>query len=153
MENSNRVIKFRAWDIVNFKMILPFDLFTFRVRFAPAGTGYICYPDTDAVFMQFTGLKDKNGKEIYEGDIVAIKFNHHYVDRVEWKGKPDAVGEVYWDFGGFRLNCRGTKDRRYADFWDFVADEEDGYTLVDMNLKHTKIIGNIYENPELLIDK
>jgi len=87
--------------------------------------------------MQFTGLKDKNGKEIYEGDILAIKFFPAYVERISWEGYPDAIAEIFWDLSGFRLHAKGGKDLRYADFCDINYDE-------------TEIIGNIYKNPELL---
>lgn len=99
---------------------------------------------------QFTGLKDKNGVEIYEGDILKVKFNGQYVSRVSWRGKPDAIAEVIWDYSGFRLNCNGKEDRRYADFYDFINDKTWDTTMLDMSLKHTEVIGNIYEHPELL---
>lgn len=70
--------------------------------------------------MQFTGLKDKNEKEIYEGDIImsAINYKSFGNEVVEWD-----------DSGGYT----------------FFSDGEYG-----INPKICKIVGNIYENPELL---
>lgn len=135
-----RKIKFRAWDKQEKRLI---------DRFLP-DWGNI--NQERYLLLQYTGLKDKNGKEIYEGDILAAKFNGAYIERVYWKGPPDVIAEVYWDFSGFRLNCHGHKDRRYADFHDFIDQREweDEHGLGMVNRKHTEVIGNIYENPELL---
>ena len=86
---------------------------------------------------QSTGLTDKNGKTIFEGDILAIKFYPRYVERVSWDGKPDAIAKVLWDFNAFRLRAKNDADIRYADF-------------IDICFKETEVIGNIYDNPELL---
>lgn len=86
---------------------------------------------------QYTGLKDKNGKMIFEGDILAIKFFPGYVERVLWDGPPDAIAKVFWDLNAFSLDANGKLDKRYADF-------------CDINYKETEIIGNIHDNPELL---
>jgi uncharacterized phage protein (TIGR01671 family) len=79
-------------------------------------------PNNIDILMQYTGLKDKNGKEIYEGD-VAIWFVN---------GKK-VVGEVYYE--GQAFDMRNNKM---------------GYIGWDANRGEVEIIGNIYENPELL---
>lgn len=83
----------------------------------------------DFIVMQCTGLKDKNGKLIYEGDIV--KFNY---DTDEIK----AV--VSWDdkeLIGFYLNTTDYFKDKYVTDYDFYKNDYE-------------VIGNIYENPELL---
>lgn len=68
-ESTGRVIKFRAWDDTRKEMNEPVEV-TFRddgaVEVAP------CYLDSTYIPLQFTGLHDKNGQEIYDGDIVSI---------------------------------------------------------------------------------
>jgi uncharacterized phage protein (TIGR01671 family) len=90
-------------------------------------TQYFDSRDNDNVLMQYTGLKDENGKEIYEGDIVfrdILREDEIYV--VEYNPS-DA---------GYNPFC--------------VAGEfDDEYILT----KHSRVIGNIYENPELLESK
>ena len=95
---------------------------------------HVVYTDTIG---QFTGLTDKNGKKIFEGDILAIKFFPAYVERICWQGPPDAIAKVYWDYSGFGLNATNGKDRRYP-------------RLCEANLKETEVIGNIHDNPELI---
>lgn len=85
---------------------------------------------------QFTGLYDKNGKEIYEGDIVKY-FNtkdclEYYITVVKWGYKSS----------GFTLKC---DTRKYTKFGTIKY-----YSIP--NSKYIEIIGNIYENPELLTD-
>ena len=76
------------------------------------------------ILMQYTGLKDKNGKEIYEGDIIKTKiFNGKYEN-----------AEVYWNVNAW---CIRTKKETTG---LFVTKGEYG----------VEIIGNIYENQELL---
>lgn len=100
--------------------------------------------------VEFTGLKDKNGKEIYGGDIVSVP----YVNPV---GQLDMTTEdhkstIVFENGGFKLTHYGSNED--ISYWQergqtrYVAN----YGNVTELLPHTKltIIGNIYENPELL---
>jgi hypothetical protein len=106
-----REIKFRAWDMDNKIMSKPFGLMH----------GEELLSDMH-IIMQYTCLKDKNGKEIYEGDIVRVDNEDHgpEIRLVEW-----LVGNV----------CEG---------------ESAGFTIISGDVYEYEVIGNIYEHPELL---
>jgi len=118
-----REIKFRAWDkkgqigmIENLRLDVVLE-------------------DERYVIMQFTGLKDKNGKEIYEGDIVS--------HRGEFE-EEEKIGVIEW-FGG----------EDSAEFYVRQIKAKDEFGFYEMQGKNfcwdeLEIIGNIYENPELL---
>ena len=117
-----REIKFRAW--VYWKNLMkPVD----KMRFNKYGCfGYIKrYGSVESEYlMQFTGLKDKNGKEIYEGDIVSIYDPYT---------KIQLITSIIWD----DPNCRFAMMYTFMDFDFLICDE-------------IEVIGNIYKNPELL---
>lgn len=128
-----REIKFRAWDKVNKNML--YDVST--------GTVIIWYKEISAksencVFMQYTGLKDANGKEIYEGDIVKYVAGENY----------ENTGVVIWadEKNSFNL-------KTYPFMCGFVIHNEEENKTDKFEWDETnymEVIGNIYENPELL---
>ena len=136
----NREIKFRAWHtgakimyespIIRFTLLGDFD--------GSFGVGNTFNQDC-AVLMQYTGLKDKNGKDIYEGDI--LKSRSEIIRPFAPKGKQrtgrfqEKICAVEWrqSEGGYYLsNSRlpGIKQEHLSQWYE--------------------VIGNIYENPELL---
>jgi uncharacterized phage protein (TIGR01671 family) len=85
-------------------------------------------PFVDVKLMQSTGLKDKNGKEIFEGDIV-----------IAWSQGVKGTFEIKRRIDGLWLLYPAWKD---GQFW-YLSPTEDGRETIE-------IIGNIYENHELL---
>jgi hypothetical protein len=121
-------IKFRNWDKETKEMMYPSDDWGVGSDGSPLffGEGGESGMDSWTVLMQYTGLKDKNGVEIYEGDIL----------RVDWRDSRYPVhniGPVEWDEDGA---C-----------WQLG---EGGSPKIDAKY-NMEVIGNIYENPELLI--
>lgn len=125
-----RKIKFRIWHKETKKMYnvvkLTYD-FLYNDRPYLYAKSY-CKDGAIATFesktlMQYTGLLDIQGKEIYEGDIVS--YDHEY------NGREGAIDEVVWDEHGILLD-----DLLYLN-----------------GAKNIKVIGNIYENPDLIEDE
>jgi hypothetical protein len=83
--------------------------------------------------MQFTGIKDKNGKEIYESDIV--EFGYVDTDLATFRQK----GEVFWNQGWMAWGLQSPMLR--IPFWDKTG---------HAGLTDFIVVGNVYENPELL---
>jgi uncharacterized phage protein (TIGR01671 family) len=123
-----RPIKFRAWDHVNGKMLADeIESIAFAKNGLPANASVSGFSmplllngnEPQLSLMQYTGLKDKNGKEIYEGDIVS----GHNGD-----GSPNVWPVEY-----------ACENSEWTGFNVGADDERD-----------CEVIGNIYENPELL---
>ena len=127
-----REIKFRAWDTNDKTMIMN-----------PLGFPEL-YPLKS--LMQFTGLKDKYGKDIYEGDIVKI---HNTQDQVQLMELICVVEceKIFWNLVVKKINSW----ERYS-----VYPPDIGYQINFGNIaftKQIKVIGNIHENPELLLQE
>jgi len=140
----NDRFKFRAWEPLNKKMYdMEFCLRDGRL-YALSGdqgmsTAY-CSMDLDSLdVMQSTGLRDKtrtkehpNGKLIFEGDIVLIQHPHK---NRKWQGS------VYWD--GVGWNGHGFNFSHF----------DDPNSLFSEGTEFIEIIGDIHQNPELIIEQ
>lgn len=125
-----REIKFRQWNPKHKHMIydcnFPFDLNNVslnKVISLSQGVG--------TIWMQHTGLKDMNKKEVYEGDVIRnIKYKFNAL--------------IMW----------GIEGESYAGWCFKRLDDKEEYPrmglLYNKNLENCKVIGNIYENPDLL---
>jgi uncharacterized phage protein (TIGR01671 family) len=117
-----REIKFRCWHKTLNKFTLPF--------LCDGDDLNEIFQNVNYEFMQWTGLHDKNGKEIYEGDI--IKFT--YIDN----DKLSQALPVVWDEAGCGFHCSDGTDNRGVDM------------ARDYETISGEVIGNIYEDSHLL---
>lgn len=119
-----RLIKFRAWDKREKEMC-------YNAQCTVDWEFYIVDKDQKQyVLMQFTGLKDKNGKEIYEGDIVSGKGIYESIRSNK-----------------FEVIYHGNKCSAC-----FIFADKNGLGYHPYEIKAQEIIGNIYENPDLIVD-
>jgi uncharacterized phage protein (TIGR01671 family) len=125
----SREIKFRFWDSIRKEWMVDgrseaniYD-FAFKV-----GMNWTFITKKEAlervIVMQFTGLEDKNSKEIYEGDIIPV-----------WENGEEYNYKVIYDGDCFMLS---------------MLDSEQGSYPLSVKNRISAVIGNIYENPELL---
>ena len=122
--------KFRAWTEEG--KVMYYDVYPFKDNTLLLSYDEIAFdevPASDFILMQSTGLKDKNGKEIYEGDIV-----------VAMSQGVKALGKVKRRIDGYWLMYPAWQ---HGELWHIVENVDTGETGVE-------VIGNIYENPELL---
>lgn len=135
----NREIKFRAWDSVKNEMFIVANLalwlFNKPSRYSD-GSGI---PVGEFKLMQYTGLKDKNGKEIFEGDIISYgEWEHNSLNDTP---EHNFVYEVKWTMLRWCLH----NENYFVPMWQNMPLNNDGCVARTM-----EIIGNIFENPELL---
>ncbi len=131
-----REIKFRAWDKVN-KQILQ------RVEQQSPHTPHFadCINYDKYELMQYTGLKDKHGKEIYEGDIVCLTYIHD--EGGGWKRNSKERGVVYFDTTwGVKFDCADFTQRT-ATYWKLEKSKFQDACDVE-------VLGNIFENKDVL---
>lgn len=143
-----REIKFRAWDLDNEQMYFKGDDFGTTHDYEP-----LLYKmqGQNVEVMQYTGLKDTNGIEIYEGDILGFdwvyqdgkEFSMGLTGLVQWIGGRFLVRHGYTQFDVSDIN-QATFERTWREqYRQGVPDEY-------FKLREIKVIGNIHENKELL---
>ncbi|KIC96990.1 hypothetical protein LaR308_11940 [Lacticaseibacillus rhamnosus] len=122
-----REIKFRAWDKENKKMAQ-----VSRIDFGPGGIKYLV---DDSVLLEYTGLTDMNGREIYEGDILKVtgEDGESYVATVKWFGDE---GYPAFDLAGIPAS------------WSYDANAL--ATIFQSGVETCEVIGNIFEDKQLL---
>nr|DAI01603.1 MAG TPA: YopX protein [Caudoviricetes sp.] len=124
--------KFRAWTEEG--KVMYYDVFPFKDDTLLLSYDEIAFdevPASDFILMQSTGLFDKNGEEIFEGDIIKYKkYNYGFI----------YTGVVGYDTIGLMK-----KDDEIGLISTFV-----GMSIKNIDLGSVKVVGNIYENPELL---
>lgn len=139
-----REIKFRAWERNKKKMSEDFGLTAFDYDyFAPEGWNL-----RDMEIMQFTGLKDKNGKEIYEGDIVIKPYITPYGDLTDREDGRFNIGFEHGQFVIYDIEPQPLANWCKSSKGDYVSNY--GNKTITEDVTVLEIIGNIYENPELL---
>jgi uncharacterized phage protein (TIGR01671 family) len=135
----SRKIKFRAYggtEYSDWQEVMQYD---FDIVASDGEIFYGGEAKPEWKLMQFTGLKDKNGKDVYEGDCLGY-LTHN--------GEVELEGEVEWDkdTASFILIARDVRREilNKMTFWN----QNSYYNYRD--IKSFMVIGNIYENPELL---
>ena len=123
--------EFRAWTEEGKTMY--YDVYPFKdgtLLLSYDGFAFDEVPASDFILMQSTGLLDKNGKEIFEGDIVKYESGcYTYTEEV-------AYNKIFAGFG-----VRDANANVILTFWVLAE---------NIDLSSLEVVGNIYQNPELL---
>lgn len=134
---NHRPFKFRVWNKKLNRWVSKLEIAEIKDGSVNNGlVGILAYTEEtdpesqlakDCVIQQFTGLTDKSGREIYEGDIVDYRYDGMSEFEAERYGDL-LISPVFWDYERWRIKYSAAS---YA--WHLM-----------------KVVGNIYENPELL---
>jgi uncharacterized phage protein (TIGR01671 family) len=124
-----REIKFRAWE-KNLKEIIPVHNIDFEKKMINTDIAWRLFDEIELI--QYTGLKDKNGKEIFEGDILEVKQN--YLFKIIWH-------EESWGYEVIKNEA--------LPICGYIKGHVSRGGLKHYN-NTSQVIGNIFANPEVL---
>lgn len=153
----NRLIKFRLYCPYNKEMYYDGDE-NFELKIQDSEFSYVPIEDDSYCFysniaddleneclniipMQFTGLLDKNGNEIFEGDIISYSFQNGF-GSIEHRGVVTYTAPR-WHLDKTIIDLNNTSK-------GYIKDMSDGEYWLSRTRYDSTVIGNIYENPELL---
>ncbi|RFB35703.1 YopX family protein [Brevibacillus sp. VP] len=133
-----REIKFRIWDKVNEIIIQDDGHFYITADGDVIGVNDDLDISESVILMQYTGLKDCNGKEIYEGDIFQAG-SYPLTKEDDYVGVVEYDHDRFWGVKRVKAgsDVRGISDGMADGLWEFIDES-------------IEIIGNIYEHPHLL---
>ena len=142
------VPRFRAWHKPMQRMS---EVFAISFERQKVKIRDLTVPFEDCVLMQSTGLFDENGKEIFEGDVVEL---HHFTENYSttggvYEGEESLVGIVRYGYTDDEIKYFG---KVYPPTW-FLENrygQLDFSALGGLHEESFKVIGNIYQNPELV---
>lgn len=121
-----REIKFRAWDTIENVMVFPEKITNPVMSEAPDEIN--CF-----ILMQFTGLKDETGKEIYEGDFLKARYAPNYKEK---------TFVVKWNDGSASFVCYREHENPKVQFEQLPL-------CPSNSMENLEVVGNIYETPNL----
>ena len=129
-------LKFRAWDkrtkLMNDVTTIDLEqeiVFYHNWKYGHSKT----IPFSDVILLQYTGLKDKNGVEIFEGDIIDKGYHNFSIE--------NQIGCVEFNQGG------DSDGWAHGDWLGWITNNYD--SLLDVH-EHCAVLGNKFEHPELL---
>lgn len=117
-----KTLKFKAWDKTDKKIE---DVFMIDFQFEEAELRYTTRPFEDIVLLEYTGILDKNGKEIYENDL--IKSN-----------KSGKIYKVVWNVSSLAFEIHNIKN------------QHESMLFINCLFNSYKVIGNVFENYEVI---
>lgn len=124
-----REIKFRVWNIKQNKFLPSKSILNLHLNHQ--------YDESKLIIQQFTGLHDINEKKIYEGDIL----NYYYVDEGYYSN-----GQYYKEEKTIKAVVIWYEEGAFWAEYDYGDEKSKGW----IHNKESEVIGNIYENPELI---
>lgn len=156
-----RELKFRAYDIDNGRFLDSYEIDYTRHSDGTLGVADNSEPFNKygrVILMQYIGLKDRNGVEVYEGDVVAYNFQVHPATKEQIRRNyntdtrriEETVIPAKEEQESHSI-CTVVYDEYNGGFLPFIDDVDfDGITFMNVYGKTFEVIGNIYENSDLL---